>query len=105
MSVEISQEGLFPFVSRKGGELERFAKSVHVRRESGLGQTAGDSIDVVRLNIGTRAPCNLVTVTRFWRFTSEIRLIKLGPEDRIFHEVVNPVGVSRKFGVVCEFVV
>ena len=105
MSVEISPEGLFPFVSRKGGELERFAKSVHVGRKSGLGQTAGDPIDMVCLNVGTRPPCNLMTVARFWRFAAEIGLIKLRPERCVLDEVVDPVDMFGELGVVCELVV
>ena len=96
---------MFPFVNREGRELEGLPEPVHVGSESSLGESAGDTVDVIRLILGTSAPCNLVAVARRWRFTAEVRFIEFRPEKGIFEEVVDSVNMLGKFGVVSEFIV
>ena len=103
--VEIPLKGLFPFFNREGGEFERFTESVHVRRKSMAGQSASDSVDVVGFIVWAGAPCNLMTVARRWRFTTEIRFIELLPENGVLHEVVDPDSMSRGVSIVSELVV
>ena len=69
------------------------------------GQSASNSVDVLGFIVWTGAPCNLMTVARRWRFTTEIRFIELLPEDGVLHEVVDPDSMSRGVSIVSELVV
>ena len=70
-----------------------------------MGETASDSVDMVGLEIGTSAPCNLVALARSWRFAAEIRLVEFRPEKGIFEQVVDSIGMVGRLGVVRELIV
>ena len=68
-------------------------------------EAAGDPINVIGHDFGTRAPWEVVALTRWWRFAAVIRLIKLGPEQGVFGQVFDAFEVFGKIRVVCQFVV
>ena len=70
-----------------------------------MSETVSDSVDMVGLEIGTSAPCNLVALARSRRFAAEIRLVVFRPEEGIFEQVVDSIGMVGRLGGVRELVV
>ena len=105
MCVEVSCERSLPYIGVEGWKPERFAHAVHVGREAEFVEATGDPVDVIGHDLGTRAPWEVVALTRWWRFAAVIRLIKLGPEQGVLDQVFDTFEMFGKIRVVCQFVV
>ena len=105
MRVEVPCECTLPNVGVEGWKPEGFTHGVHVGSEAKLIEAAGNPIDIVGHDLGTRAPREVVALTRRWRFAAVIRLVKLRPEQGVFGQVIDAFEVFGKVRVVCELVV